>query len=222
MRIAVVDDDKFFRDKERKLIQKAHDYEVFTYSSTKELLESDVVFNLVLLDIEMPDDDGIEFARNHVSKFPYIIFVTSYKERYAKAYNTNVVGFIEKDQMDKMLVECINEVKDRILNDVNYIFQTKTGTVHVLIKTINYFCVEYRDFYVVTDKHIKIQISSFKEILKLFPVGFYQINRSHIVKLSNIQNIYKSTHTIEMNNGDMLEVSVRKWKGLKAAYVRRK
>lgn len=219
MKIAIVDDEKIFRDKEKKLIAEKYDYDIYSYESTKELLESKITFNLILLDIGMPDN-GIEFARTHMAKFPYIIFVTSYKEHYAKAYNPNVVGFIEKVHMHETLVKKIDEVKERLLKESLITFKTKSGSVNVLNKSINYFSVEYNCYYVVTDKHILIQLSSFKEIKKYLSNDFYQINRSQIVKLSNIQNIYKSTHTIEMSNGDVLAVSNRKWKGLKESYVK--
>lgn len=221
MKIAIVDDEKVFRDKEKKLLED-HDktYKIETYPSTKELLASGKAFDLLLLDIEMPDEDGIEFARSHMTKFPYIIFVTSYKEQYARAYNPNVVGFIEKDSMDVTLIEQILDVKQRILKEAIITLKTKTGYVNVMKKMIHYFCIEYRDFYVVTDEKIVIQITSFKEIHKRFPVDFFQINRSQIINLNNVESIYKSTHTIQMRNGDILEVSDRKWKGFKEAYVR--
>ena len=70
LKIAICDDDEYFLKKERALIKKyleknEYDYEIFTYTSGKKLLEEKekiTEYQIIFLDINMEEIDGMKTA----------------------------------------------------------------------------------------------------------------------------------------------------------------
>ena len=97
MKIAVLDDEKIYRDKISEIIYKNDPFAaVDTFASTAELLHSNTAYELLLLDIEMPETDGITFVKNYASLFQDILFITSYDKYIFDSFLPNVRGYIVK------------------------------------------------------------------------------------------------------------------------------
>lgn len=221
MKIAIVDDERVFREKEKKLLED-HDktYKIETYSSTKELLASGKVFDLLLLDIEMPDEDGIVFAKSHVREFPHILFVTSHDDRMQDAFNMNVVGFIIKNNQKEDFIKRVKEAMKRVERENKYTFKTSNGRIEIADRNIEYFYVTYECIYVMSGKSIRINVSSFNALCEGLPDHYFRISRNIVVNLHNVEEKYISTHEIEMKSGKKFKVSVRNWSEFKEAYVK--
>lgn len=82
LQIAICDDEQFYREKIEKLLRKffrGHDlqYEICVFSSGKEFLEqceNNVRFDIVFLDINMEEMDGIRTAM-HIRSFHSNTFI---------------------------------------------------------------------------------------------------------------------------------------------------
>lgn len=221
MRIAIVDDEQVFREKEKQLLEDYDKrYKIETFSSTKGLLASTKTFDLLLLDIEMPDDDGIEFAKYHVHEFPYIIFVTSHDDMMQDAFHMNVIGFIVKDSLNETFIKRIEASIEKIEMENMRTFKTQNGLMKLLDRNIECFYVTYECIYVVSGEATRIHYPSFKELCESLPDNYFRISRDVIVNLHNIEAKYIASHEIEMHCGKKLKVSERKWNDFKIAYVK--
>lgn len=72
--------------------------EIHVFASGKEMTASGGDYDILLLDIEMPEQDGIrikEFFETN-RKRTRIIFTTSHRERVLEAFGKNVVSFLVK------------------------------------------------------------------------------------------------------------------------------
>src|SRR5699024_2880748 len=67
---------------------------LFLYRSVKEI-DRDLYF--ILLDIDMPDVDGIEFSKKNLDS--KIVFITNYDTRIKEAFGPNVYGYISKSNL---------------------------------------------------------------------------------------------------------------------------
>ena len=66
IKIGIVDDEPVFCNMMKNiLLQKFDNINVYTYSSVNQL---DKDFDFILLDINMPDCDGVEFAKKNEDK----------------------------------------------------------------------------------------------------------------------------------------------------------
>lgn len=101
MVIGICDDENVIRDKIEKICinetkKYCEDVVIQKYSDGREVLEKD--FDILILDIEMEDVDGI-VVKNYFQKRKkdtIIIFVTSHNEMMSQAFGVNVMGFVAK------------------------------------------------------------------------------------------------------------------------------
>ncbi len=99
LKVAVCDDEKIICNEiKKRLLEVRPEFEVSLFSSGDELIKSDKNFDLIFLDIEMPQLDGMETAKvirkNH--KNEYIIFLTSHSELMVEAFKVKAFRFLEK------------------------------------------------------------------------------------------------------------------------------
>ena len=66
IKVAIVDDEQTICDKIKNILLKFDDIRTYTYNSLSLL---DQKYDFILLDIEMPDYDGIEYSKKHKSLF---------------------------------------------------------------------------------------------------------------------------------------------------------
>lgn len=79
-----------------KHLENRHDLEFFSFSDGKELLESEEDFNIIILDIEMNEINGIEVKNKLMTSSAIIIFLTGHSEYIKEGFGVNVLGFVEK------------------------------------------------------------------------------------------------------------------------------
>ena len=85
IKIGIVDDEPVFCNMMKNiLLQKFDNINVYTYSSVNQL---DKDFDFILLDINMPDCDGVEFAKKNEDK--KILFVSYCDSRCTEAFGPN-------------------------------------------------------------------------------------------------------------------------------------
>ncbi|MCH5210884.1 MAG: response regulator transcription factor [Oscillospiraceae bacterium] len=121
MRIAICDDEQKFLENEAKLIcdifvEKGVPQELMTFNSPKELLDSGITYDMIFLDIEMPEMSGIDLARqiSQKNKDCSIFFITNYPVYLDKAFDVNAIRFFTKPVDRTRLSEGIDRALERI------------------------------------------------------------------------------------------------------------
>ena len=110
--VHIVDDDAIVLHSAACLVEAAG-YTVCRYSSGRDLLDRAELSGLILLDIDMPDLDGlaVQKALNSRTPAPPIIFLTGHGDDImrARAMNDGAVGFISKPVRQDVLLDAIAE-----------------------------------------------------------------------------------------------------------------
>lgn len=103
MKIAICDDEqKYIDDIKKNLIEFASlngmEFEIFEFTSPKKLVECDENFSIAFLDIEMPEQSGIDTGRKLREKNKNIILicVTAYNNYLDDALDIGITRFFEK------------------------------------------------------------------------------------------------------------------------------
>jgi DNA-binding NarL/FixJ family response regulator len=124
--VAIVDDHQLFRSGLHFILENEPDLEVIIESSNgKQFLNSlkEIKPDVVLMDINMPEMDGVEASRLAIEKYPdlNILVLSMYSdiEYYNTMIDIGVKGFILKDIENKELAVAIRKV----YNGGNYFSQ---------------------------------------------------------------------------------------------------
>lgn len=215
MRIAIIDDEQYWRDFAKKIIYKNlhnRDDEIDIYESGKDYLDSNKKYDISFVDIEMPDLDGfetIEKARRYDDEGVYII-LTTHTEMSRKGYLVNAFRYIDKTRLEEEVGEAIESANVLLGRNKHITINVMgAGKREVVLKDIIYIETEGQHILVHTDdKTIKCS-DRLKEIeAVLEPEWFFRCHNSFIVNIDKISKV--DNKMLYMNNGKQVEVSQRK------------
>ena len=165
----------------------------------KKLLDETPV-DILFLDIQMPDINGIEFSKTINKKNTAVVFTTAYSEYAVDGFNVDAIDYLLKPIEYDRFLKAVYKAKEYIdylgsqeLQD-GYIFvKSDYQMVKVNLKDIVY--IEGLDDYIkiyLPQKSI-LTLMTLKTIsAKLPSKEFIRVHRSYIVPVTKIENISKS------------------------------
>ncbi|WP_195599354.1 LytR/AlgR family response regulator transcription factor [Longibaculum muris] len=219
MNIAIVDDQKEYRELIVQRLSKISEFEINTYSfeDTSSLKCSKVLFNLIILDIDLIDENGLDFAKNNLTE--NIVFMTSYDFYMKKAFGKNVYAFIEKSDSEEIFLETIKSIIKQIFEEKTMSVKCDKGVVDIFIKDIIYLqyirrktiCIKLeKNDYIITGYGIQ-ELSKKLEDMFIFCDRDILINKHRIIGIDN-NNLY-------LRDLDYtLKISARRLKEVKNVY----
>lgn len=162
--------------------------EAFSYLQSREV-------DLIFLDIEMPELNGLEFLKLLNGKFK-VILTTAYSEFAIEAFEHHVLDYLLKPVLFPRFLKAISRITDTPKSEIGpkqeeYIF-VKTGIRNKVIKVDFHkiIYVESMGNYVhfnMTDEKISC-LMPLKEVEQLLPKDmFMRIHQSYIVPLNQIR-----------------------------------
>ncbi|WP_042163599.1 response regulator [Paenibacillus gorillae] len=118
IRIGVVDDEPPALKRISRLLSEFPNVVIAgMYTDPEELLEQTVAgrFDLVLLDMEMPELHGLELAKEIYRLYPtvYIAFITAYEQFAQPAYDVEAIDYIMKPVLEENLTRTIRRYVQR-------------------------------------------------------------------------------------------------------------
>lgn len=211
--IAVLDDDiNFLNVIEKKLLNLDNDFKVRCFTNPYDLIDSIDDFKYLLLDIDLPQIDGITLSKKLRNLKISIFFITSYKELMIKAFGKNVEGFILKDDIDRGLeyfFEFVVLQKESKSIEVH----TKYNHTKLFLDDILYINYSLRDieYHLTNNNKILQKNKNLKDIMMSLDENFFLINRSVIINLKHVHDFKNGVVFLKKNH---FKVSRRKQKSL--------
>ncbi len=230
LEIAVCDDEGFYREKIRKLLEeyltkRGLAYRIRLFSSGEEFLkcnENKVKYDIVFMDINMEKVDGIEAARQMRAfhSDTYLVLVTAFINYALEGYKVNAVRYIMKDTLDTAMEECMDAVLEK-RKTAWASFSFTEGEKKLYTDNILY--VESRKhksvFFYMEAGIVEYQIYEKLDWVeqKLSGFHFLRIHKSYLVNMKHIRKI--SNYTAFMDTGEELPVPRLRFKAAKEAFV---
>lgn len=201
---------------------------VSSFSGSQYLLyeiEDGHTFDVYILDVEMPEMDGLQLAEKIRKQFPntIILFLTSYAEYATEGYRVRALRYIYKMRMEEKLFEAL----DCAITELGKLDESSVTLKHFQ----EFYRIPYKDILYVqrVGRHLDIVTSS--EDKKTDPRGiseflyllnderFICIDRSCFVNIDYIKST--STQDVTMTNGDILPISRRMLQDLKSTIAKK-
>lgn len=235
--IAICDDEKVFGEKLAYLVsenlkRRGETFRIDRFSSGKELiaLGSDIIqYNMIFLDINMEELDGIKTAKmiRALSDEICIIFVTAFIKYTLEGYKVNALRYLVKTAPN--FTDCLEECMDAFFKKMKIITDKKTyrfveGELPFLTRKLVY--IESRLHKL--DFHIKgqgMQVyhlqRTLNQVEKDFDNGmFVRIHQSYLVNLAYVETIEKDN--IILRDGEKLPISRSQYKNVYNTVMRYK
>lgn len=230
MRIAVCDDEKFYREKITALIQKylsdhQLDSVIDIFCSGEEFLSQSsnaVKYDIVFMDINMEQTDGIETAMR-IRAFQsntYIVFVTAFIRYALDGYKVNAVRYIMKDTLDAAISECMDAILQKMqLRQISFSFiegEKKLYTDNLLyVESKKHKSVFYYQEEQLTKYQIYEKLDDIEKVLN--GAGFLRIHKSYLVNMRHVRKI--SNYIAELSTGEELPIPRIRYQAVKQKFV---
>lgn len=220
IRCVIVDDEPLALNKLKRHIAKFPFFELvascYSAENARKVLETNEV-DLVYVDINMPDVNGLEFIRS-LENPPMVVFVTAYAEYALDSYKVNALDYLLKPYSSDEFKRIADKVHKHWMLLKNQKDTSATGE-----KDVMYLKCDYRFIRVKCDdirfiegqnEYLKIhQVGedpflthmTFKQISESLPENFIQIHRSYIVNMKHVASAERTL--VVLDDGTRLPVS---------------
>ena len=225
IKIALCDDEEIFLEETAKYCEqyftdKGIEYEITKYSEGRKLLAAEE-YDIVLLDVEMPEMNGIEIKRYIEGQRggTRIVFISSYPENMPEAFGENVMGFLIKPLEYAEFAIKMNKILMMVMNDNRVImYETFKDARRIRLKDIMYIKAEgkYSRIFISDDSDILV-LKALNECEAELGKSFVRCHKSYIVNLSHVRLLKKE---IILTNGKELPIGRSVSDVVKEAYDR--
>lgn len=151
-------------------------------------------FDVCLMDIEMPDINGLQLAQ--LLKGKHIIFITAYKDYAADAFDLNAIDYIRKPYNKERLQQSIDKLKqaNKTLKETTQTIQLNTdkGKVKLNLEQLIFVRaseIDSRDkrMHLTSERILNAKNISFDKLLEQLPADkFCRINKKEVISFDHV------------------------------------
>lgn len=231
--IAVLDDEDMYIDRVCKITEKCMeqmgiDYSICTYKNGRDVLEelgNGRCFDIYLLDMELPDINGLEVAKQIRRRFsePILIYITHYVNYSIKAYEVNTYRYILKTELEDNLPRAYRAMAEtlekRKKQDLFYMVEHYGQLEKIYYRDIYYLKKDKKYVDIVhKDGVSSVRMSLGTMLEELQGEEFLMIDRSYVVNVNHVRSL--KDDSVHMVNGEILPVSRPKLRSVRDAIMR--
>lgn len=231
--IAVLDDEDMYIDRVCKITEKCMeqmgmDYSICVYKNGRDVLEElkkGRYFDVYLLDMELPDINGLEVAkqiRRRLSE-SILIYITHYVNYSIKAYEVNTYRYILKTELEVNLPQAylamVEALKRRKKQDMFYMIERYGQREKIYYRDIYYLKKDKKYVDIVhKDGVSSVRISLGTMLEELQGEEFLMIDRSYVVNINHVRLL--KNDSVYITNGEILPVSRPKLSSVRDAIMK--
>lgn len=201
------------------------------FNNSKELLSTisngKRKYDVVFLDIEMPELDGLELAKalRELDKSPDIIFVSNREDRVFDTFAVKPFGFVRKNHYARDLDEVLASYVSERMNARELIaFQTENNSVTRKIRATDIVYVESFRYtqmlHLVSGEAVEIH-STMKELEeRLERYDIVRVIKGYAVNFKYVRAFSRSGIVLDYDGGITISVSREKLNDIKSLYMK--
>lgn len=177
-------------------------------------------YDILLLDIEMGDIDGVALARKlrQEDETIQIIFITGFPDFIAEGYEVCAVHYLLKPVSREALARALGQAAANLKKTAKtVIFTVDKEEVRVVLSDIMYVeAFAHACRITALDSRMEVK-KSISEIEKILGEGFIRTHRSYLAGISYIKRISKIEVTLD--NGERLPLSRSNYQPVNQAFI---
>ena len=202
LKIGICDDDAAQVDLTESLTsqwarENGHNIKIKTYNSAESFLfdfEEENDFDILLLDIEMGETDGVALAKQvrKKSETVQIVFITGYSDYISEGYDVAALHYLMKPLKAEKLFEVLNRAAVKIKKDKKtVILKTEDEIFRIPIREIKYIDVCKNDITIHAKSDITVR-KTLSEVEKELDSRFFRTGRQSIINLDYVRRTSKN------------------------------
>lgn len=217
--IAICEDEKIYSDKIKLFINEFDSmFDIDVFSTGKSLLDSNKNYDIIFMDVELPDANGITLLKSNPLN-SIIIILTSHTEEAIRGYHVNAFRFLTKPIDHVLFHEAILSAINILKKDIHIkVLDNKSNLKKISVKNIVYAEAGDRKTGIRTINdffYVKKPIGQIEAILSS---NFYFVHRSYIVNMNYIERLDLKNRNIIMQEESVIPVSRLKWHDFKCSF----
>lgn len=232
LRVAVCDDEEFWLNEisnrvSTYLTSKQVQFYIETFRSGEKLVTSGLNYDVIFLDVQMNNINGIEVGEiiRKTNRELLIVFVSAIIDYAPKGYQVNAFRYLLKNCLDEEISKSIDDII-RKLKINNQIFKFRQGLedIEIPLNNILYFEVFNRKLLINTINYDVpvIELSkSLTEVIETIDANtFIKVHKSYLVNMNYILQI--KNYYVYLKNGINIKASQKNYKAILDVYTYRK
>lgn len=228
MNIAICDDIKEYRLSIECYTQeymKSHhiNYTIDNFSKGIDLLNTDKKYDIIFLDIELGDSNGIDIAKHLQAKSnkTIILVVTSYRQYLDDAMDINVTRYIDKPIIQSRINSSLDKAISLINENIITLHTKDNAIVKIPIKDIVFIETKLKNVTVYTNIGVYSVRENLKELKNMITATYFAIpHNSYIVNLNYIKNFKREEITLnEPFQNEKISIATRKQPEFKRKFL---
>ena len=199
-----------------------HMVHIDTFNSAENFLfhyaeEND--YDLLLLDIEMGEMDGVTMAKQlrRTNDIVQIVFITGYSDYISEGYEVAALHYLMKPVKEEKLFAVLDRATDKLSRNEKVLnFEVSREMVRVPVYQIRYADVfgNYVTIHAMQDITVKMTLG---DLEKQLDERFYRVGRSVIVNLTQISRVTKTE--IKLLDGTAIPLPRGAYDGINRAII---
>ena len=201
-------------------------YEIMIFSDGHSLVACQETFDLLLLDWDLPDTNGLELARAMKKRIPAptVVFVSAYQGYVFDSFEAAPFRYLVKPVTDEKMTKTLDNFLEYFDRDSTVTIPTREEPVFLRLRDIIYLEADKKHAIVRFNapKHSEINFyESTRSLAELAEIirspRFFRTHKSYLVNMDYIKDIQDDT--ILLNIGEHVALSRRNKTAFEQAYI---
>lgn len=229
MRIAICENEIKHQERVQRLLQQwandsNRDISISTFKDAESLimLWEDVIYDVLLLDIEMKKISGMELAKiiRRIDDNVIIIFITSHTSYSLEGYDVNPLHYLIKPIQEKVFFKVLDKAYAiySLRGGDGLLINSEDGLVKIPTDTICYISMSAHYAKVYTSNGIYETRTTAKELAMSLPAHFIDCHRSYIINMFKVNCTFNGY--VIMNDHTEIPVSRSRSKQVRELFAR--
>ena len=189
IRVLILEDETIYAVQLTRAVQKVMPDAAIRISSRADLC-LDVLPDLAIIDIGLDGEvDGVSFMRQYGQQIPAILFYSICQSRMKETFGPNVLGFLEKNEDEDLLLAKLQQAKSLIQNRPRiWLLDENKRNVSLRRETITRITKEDHVYWIVdcTGKRYRTSSGKLDQCSEWLDERFVRISQSELVNREQV------------------------------------